>query len=128
MPEIKHQQGQGLYRPPMSDQQVIDQKFGGFKHFLQLNGIPTPTTAELRILLYSQLYVDFKQAVREHQERERDKILNDPRLPEALRLLEEKEKAEAAEKAKKAEENPTDGQESGSDKGTAGEAGSEAQS
>jgi len=97
------QSGGAIQRVAITDEQAIQRSLGNFLNFLRMNGIPTPSKAEARMLLYSQLYVDWKMQIQNQQQKLMENIQKDlPRVQQGLQMLDEKEKA--AEAAKKAQE------------------------
>jgi hypothetical protein len=100
--QIVSPQGQAVSsRPAMSDQQAIEVVLGNYIKFLQHNGIPTPSKAELRMLLYEKCYTDFIKVMRE-QEQEQLAQLKDnlPRLQRAAAIVDEEDR-KAKEEAEK---------------------------
>lgn len=85
----------GVIRPPQTDTQVINQKLGPYLHFLQMNGIPTPAKAELRILLYTIIYSEFKGLQNQALEQQWEKLRsNMPKLQKAVERIDAEEKAQ----------------------------------
>lgn len=81
------QEKQQPKRPMLSDTDAIQMQFGPFLNHLRENGIPTPSKAELRQLLYSALYVTWDKSMKDYQEQYLDSLKN--KLPQVHQALKE---------------------------------------
>jgi hypothetical protein len=80
-------------RPVMTDQQAIDRHLGGYFEFLRMIGVPTPSKAEARNLLYSELYVKYMQELQRQQRAEMEKLQQNLGVTkQAVQLLDEMQK------------------------------------
>lgn len=80
-------------RPVMTDQQAIDRHLGGYFDFLRMIGVPTPSKAEARNLLYSELYVKYMQEIQRQQRAELEKLQQNLGVTkQAVQLLDEMQK------------------------------------
>lgn len=105
--QIVSPQGQAMSsRPVMSDQQAIERILGGYIQFLQMNGIPTPSKAELRMLMYEKLVSDYMKIITQQETKELEMLKSNlPRLKRAAELVDAEDR-KAAEEANAAKEGP----------------------
>ena len=85
------QQQQPQERPKITDAQAIEMQFGGFRRWLNDNGLPTPSTAEFRMMLYSSLYVEFQNQIRKNQDQFLEQLrMQIPQVQQALQEYQER--------------------------------------
>jgi hypothetical protein len=88
-------------RKQHTDEEAINAHFSQYKGWLQANGIPTPTKAEFRMMLYSSLYVEFQKQVKNFQDSMLENLREQlPQVQQAMKEYKEKYFPETPEEVK----------------------------